>query len=630
MSFIQDMLAFLATLLIAPQVPTQPSQIWQGSSAWEQLDDGSLMYSAQSSHIGAICSKRPDLVMNLPVVVQGMQRVVADGKLVLTTGDSQFKNAASLYNVGHILCTKLQGAQVVEWEVYTRTKTLANLSSYPKMAREKYLSEFFNQTLFAAAGAGLPILTLLFFLLFRGSVQRNTLLALTLSCLLFGVFFICAVPGMFNLSLASYHVHRLGDAAIWLGTSSTFYLLYSMNVISLRLFQIYAGSLGLAVLMILSAANLDQAQVGSTFAFLTTFVTVCVILFRNLHWMVDYQGNFTALMQALSLTVFLISCINDILLVSGAGVVWSLFPIGVFGTVFLIVFSINEQIMQVHRERDYLRENLERAVELKTQALKKKSSDLESTLESLKKTQADLVRSAKLASLGTLSAGIAHEINNSLNYVNGSLKPLGKLLMRAEFGEKERGKAHNLVSVMEEGLKLTFDIIANMKQHVGSKSQAPSDIKLKELVDGMLILQKSKMSADIAVVNEVAEDVNLYAYRVSLSEIVMNLVGNAIDALKTINKEDKKVVIRTELTDDAICLVVADNGPGIPKDIQEKLFDPFFTTKEVGKGTGLGLHITHREMERHGGRVYCKSEEGRGTAFYLEFPRGGIQMEEAA
>jgi two-component system NtrC family sensor kinase len=317
--------------------------------------------------------------------------------------------------------------------------------------------------------------------------------------------------------------------------------------------------------------------------------------------------------------------INDLLLFNGTIDSAPMFPVGVFSSVVLVAILVNEKIEETYRERDYLRKNLEKEVDFKTSALAAKSTQLEVALKDLKHAQAEMVQSAKLAAVGTLSAGIAHEINNALNYVNGGISPIQNILKKDQITEADRTKAERLIDLMKEGLGLTFGIIRNLKQQVSNQGLV-EDIEPLELVDGVLVLLKNQLGGRIKVKTEVENGVLIYAQRVGLSQILMNLVVNAVDAMEDsalqikMNGRAPEITISVKKSDGAVMLSVADNGPGMSDAVKSRIFEPFFTTKAVGKGTGLGLHIVRSETQKAGGDVLVSSQEGVGTTFLLKFP----------
>ncbi len=281
------------------------------------------------------------------------------------------------------------------------------------------------------------------------------------------------------------------------------------------------------------------------------------------------------------------------------------------GILFFAAVSLEQQVKQTYKERDYLRANLEREVASKTESLSK-------ALQDLSAAQAEIVSSAKLASLGTLSAGIAHEINNSLNYVNGSLTPLANILKKEALSESDRGKAKKLLDVMRDGLHLTAQIITNLKSYSRSAGQM-EDTALRDLAESALAILKPKLKKDIIISVNIESDIFANLDKVSLTQVLINLIDNACDAMDS-NTSEKILKISAYANAAEWGISIQDNGPGIPESVRNQMFDPFFTTKPVGKGTGLGLHIVNSEVKKNGGKIEVNSEIGKGTTMTIKFP----------
>jgi len=232
-----------------------------------------------------------------------------------------------------------------------------------------------------------------------------------------------------------------------------------------------------------------------------------------------------------------------------------------------------------------------------------------------KKLQAEVMQSAKLASLGTLSAGIAHEIKNSLNYIKGTIKPFERLSKKFE-NEQDRKKADKLIEVMNQGMNLTLDIIESIATFTGVDNRAKQqDVNIKKLISGVLNILKHKLHSQIQVNVEVDENLECFVDTVALSQVLMNLCGNAADAMET-----GIINIKAEKQQENLHIQVADNGCGMDQATLDRIFDPFYTTKSVGSGTGLGLHIVKSEIEKRNGTIKVESTEGVGTTFTINLP----------
>jgi len=266
----------------------------------------------------------------------------------------------------------------------------------------------------------------------------------------------------------------------------------------------------------------------------------------------------------------------------------------------------------------------------------KSSSDLQKKLERL---QAQLVHQEKLVSLGELTAGVAQEIKNPLNFVrnfaDANVELIGELREAIEAGEDPRqiidDLARNAQRIVEHGRR-TSEIVRSMMQHASAGKALRERVDLNALVSEHLALSyksrqahmpdlkikvEQKLSRRIGKVELVPKDIGW---------VVLNLVNNAMDALQDFARSqtpDYKPIIRvsTRPLEKSVEIHIEDNGPGIPAEIKDKIFEPFFTTKPADIGTGLGLPLSHDIVVLgHEGTMIVESEVGKGTAFIVTIP----------
>jgi len=271
---------------------------------------------------------------------------------------------------------------------------------------------------------------------------------------------------------------------------------------------------------------------------------------------------------------------------------------------------------------------------------------LSETLSSLKATQAQLVQSEKMASLGELTAGIAHEIQNPLNFVNNFSEVSDELMEEMEEelgkGDLEEAKAlsadirGNLAKITHHG-KRADAIVKGMLAHSrsGKGEKIPTD--LNALADEYLKLSYHGLRAKDKSFNaEIKTDFDPNLPKVNvvpqdIGRVLLNLINNAFQAVNERSKNEASdykplVTLRTELTASGQQLIaISDNGPGIPSDIKEKIFQPFFTTKPTGQGTGLGLSLSYDIVKAHGGELTMDSKEGKG----LPTDQAGLSADQA-
>jgi len=280
--------------------------------------------------------------------------------------------------------------------------------------------------------------------------------------------------------------------------------------------------------------------------------------------------------------------------------------------------------------------------------LYKKTEELSQTIQMLKDTQDQLIQSEKMASLGMLTAGIAHEINNPINYISGSYQALQTLiddfwslfneyksLVEKEYStdlltetEKEKKLSSNdiyhsikfLLVNIETGIVRTTEIIKSLMAFSRNEREEYTDYNIQKGVKDVLVILKSRYQGRIKITEQYDSNLpNIICNANGIGQVLMNLISNAIDAIP----EQGEIEIKAKYLPktDEIIIRVNDSGVGIPQNIIDKIFDPFFTTKDVGKGTGLGLYISYNMIKSHQGAIDVESEHGKGTTFTVKLPR---------
>jgi two-component system sensor histidine kinase PhcS len=245
---------------------------------------------------------------------------------------------------------------------------------------------------------------------------------------------------------------------------------------------------------------------------------------------------------------------------------------------------------------------------------------LESSLVQLKENEAQLIHSEKLASLGRMSAGIIHEINNPLNFVTTALFTLRKKGISLPL-EQQEDYSETLKDV-EEGVGRVKTIVSDLRVFTRPDTENCDEVPLAEVIAAALRFLHIEHKDQVQFEQVLPPDLVVWANKNKLIHILANLLQNSIDALKTKAFTDEKPTIRIagHMENGASILYVRDNGPGIPAEHLNKIYDPFFTTKDVGAGMGLGLSICYRLVQEAQGKIAVNTKQGEFCEFMLAFP----------
>jgi len=285
--------------------------------------------------------------------------------------------------------------------------------------------------------------------------------------------------------------------------------------------------------------------------------------------------------------------------------------------------ALNEKL----RSSTEINLSLEAEVSRRTAELSRRNQELADALAALQRTQAELVRSEKMASMGRLVAGIAHEINNPVNALVNTAGPLeGTIEELMAGGAPEAARAEkvdevrDMLRVIKSGVRRTKEIVQALHNYSRGDDERVVEVDLHRGLDESLELLRHHLRRGIAVERRYdPQAARVRGYGAQLQQVFMNLLTNAAQALGE-TPAGGTIRLTTERQGDRVVITVADDGPGIPPEALPRIFDPFFTTKDVGQGSGLGLSIVHGIVERHGGSIAVDSQLGRGTTFTVTLP----------
>ncbi|WP_436485035.1 sensor histidine kinase [Chitinophaga sp. ARDCPP14] len=312
-----------------------------------------------------------------------------------------------------------------------------------------------------------------------------------------------------------------------------------------------------------------------------------------------------------------------------------------------MALAISQENERLVREQNII---LESKVKDRTEDLQATNLELNMALTNLKDAQTRLVEKEKMASLGQLTAGIAHEINNPINFVTSNIKPLkldiadlrellnrydelpvstdiSKSLADIALFKKEididyiHEEISSLIKGIEDGASRTAEIVKGLRTFSRLDESEVKSIDIHEGLDSTLVLLRNAIPPYVNIIKDYAGLPKIECYAGKINQVFMNIFSNALNAIKSKKEQHNEFIsITTRQENSFIVITIKDTGIGMSEAVREKIFDPFFTTKDVGEGTGLGLSIVFSIIEKHKGKIVVNSAPGEGAEFIIYLP----------
>jgi two-component system NtrC family sensor kinase len=492
------------------------------------------------------------------------------------------------------------------------------------------------------------------------------------------------VAYIFFLCIAQLTAAGQGYSALWrdLPQLNRYAVIWSSSL-SIMLAIVFAGAflqtkkntpilhkilIGVFVLYVLGLINSLFGPLSVSYAVLNYVTIVAVIVVYIASVYIAKTGYKPALFYLLAWTALLLSLLILVLRNLNA------LPYNSFTTYItylgsaieavLLSIALGDRINVLRNEKEASQREALKALEenqklvqqqniMLEQKVAERTEELETALTDLKDAQAQLVSAEKMASLGQLTAGIAHEINNPINFVKSNIKPLQldikdlievideyetlhtaddatlkKKLKEIDELRKQidvgfvKQELHSLIKGIEDGAERTAEIVRGLRTFSRLDESEVKTVNVHDGLDSTLVLLKNSMPHNLKVNRDYRSTGNIECLPGKLNQVFMNILNNAIQAIaEKGSTEDEFITITTFDIEDKIEIHIKDSGPGMPEDVKNRIFEPFFTTKDVGAGTGLGLAIVYKIIEQHHGKIDVISNIGAGTEFIITLPK---------
>ncbi len=596
---ILSILLLVSSFLGVTSTPSD-SGSWIIEKKWESSNN-SYIFIAKNSKLYEKCRENPNYYLKLPSIILGRHQLISGGvNLVSERGKSKYFYKTERINCKLIL---LSNDNVLTWKAESKIKYFSRFKRYPTLLKSKNTKNTDINISILIVGFFIFFVILLPIIFYNKS-QKELTYSLMLGSVGILSYKALTITPVFGWQIDSLLLQKMADIFLGLGFIGVFWNLFLQKLISEEEFKITSIIFLLNIITIFFSANGDQIQFFVMICMIPWLYILVKVILTQSNEIIKLGMTKKNTITSFSLLLFVMFIFSDILLI--LGLTSHSIPLSSLGAAFAFIGAaliINEDIVSTYKERDILINSLEDRIE-------------EKTLE-LKRANAKLLESEKLSSIGIMSARLAHEINNPLNFfsriildyhnvITGLFKQREILIDQSLSDEvkvkiSELDQEFEISDFLEEKeymAKTSNKLISKMTniiKMVGNKAHKAQDNNLKESTSVGSIIEGVKLTIDtkiykknnVQLILDEISSFDIVVNQVEVNQILTNLVTNSYFAIKESRKNGTIKVFSTNKNE----IVVEDDGPGIPSNIRSKIFDPFFTTKAIDKGTGLGLHI---------------------------------------
>jgi len=600
-----SLLLGLSSVLGVRSIPA-PVNDWKILKSWTDVD-GVQTSSISSNSIIEACKMSPTAFIQVPIIIHGAHDIFLDDQKLLSFGDRYFKSNRSFYGAPIVNCGEVVAGKKFTWVAYSYTKYFARINAYPKIVNNKPISNLVNEILNVIAAGSLIILSVFGFIIAYGKIPHNLIFSFFGSNLVLSGYFFFSTISFFGLQQSMLVSHRLADLFAMIGLLLLLNTLRVLKIISYRMMWACSPFFLTACGIIILANTGDTIQFGTSFPFAIILFALLYGLISQIRALIRTPDRFRVdVLKVIGLGVWVMSVMNDILVVTGLLDGYMLMSVGSLGGFVFFGLSLNEQIMEAYKDRDYLRSSLEKEVEKKTAELRAKTAQLELAMRDVKRVQEELF---------ITTSQVVHDIRSPL----AALKVISYDI--SELPEDKRLVLRTAIDRVNDIANTLAYRRTPLQDEAKLPSRARQVILMSRIVEKVVtekrVQFRPKMGIDIhAKLGHDSYGLFAEVNETGLERVISNLINNAVESL------DKPGQVVIELVHDSqwIVLKITDNGQGIPAEILPQLGARGATFRKDG-GTGLGLYHARTELENWKGSMKIESRVGIGTTVTISLPK---------